>query len=238
MSIPGSMTRRTTSLSSRTLPISIPQNSPIFRVNPQDHPDWAGEFKSDDCMRASGLLNGRVAYYDPQKKWIFWSKRWVVKPSQDDWELPFGTTYGGLHPVSSSEKSADLASCGVETCTLLIRMGKDYGKGVLPMGKDYYLDTDGDDPKASIKWVDILQLNPYMLDELQRHGQPAWSSGLGIGGRQVMILYLPKSSTMRKTWAADIRSQRSPLGDILWASNTTTPQAEGTSPVSNELTSS
>jgi len=60
-------------------------------------------------MRASGLLNGRVAYYDPNKIWTFWSKRWVVQPEHDDWELPFGTTCGGLHPVSFSEQLANVA---------------------------------------------------------------------------------------------------------------------------------
>ncbi len=114
-------------------------------------------------------------------------------------------------------------------------MGKDYGKMVLPVGKDHYLDTEMDNPKALVKWGDILQMNPYMLDAVKRHGQPVWSSGAGYGGRQVMILYLPKSSAMRRTWAADIRSQWTPLGDILWPSNTTMPLAEGTSLGPNEL---
>jgi len=107
VSIPGSITRRALSLSSKTLPISIPQNSLISRVNPQDHPDWAGNLKLDDCMRASGLLNARVAYYDPKKVWIFWSRRWVVQPSRDNWELPFGTNYSRLYSVSFSEQFAN-----------------------------------------------------------------------------------------------------------------------------------
>jgi len=114
-------------------------------------------------------------------------------------------------------------------------MGKDYGKRILPTGKDHYLDTDGDDPKALITWGDILQMNPFMLDELIRHGQPVWSPGAGHGGREIMILYLPKSSAMSRRWAADMRSQWTPLGDILWASNTTMPLAQGTSPVPVEF---
>lgn len=40
---------------------------------------------------------------------MFWSRRWVEQPSQDNWELPFGTNYGGLHPVSFSEQFANRA---------------------------------------------------------------------------------------------------------------------------------
>jgi len=85
----------------------MPHNSPIQKVDPQDHPDWGGNFNSNDCMRAYGLLNARVAYYDPKKEWMFWSRRWVIEPLQDYWGLPFGTSYGGLHPVSLSEQSAN-----------------------------------------------------------------------------------------------------------------------------------
>ncbi len=114
-------------------------------------------------------------------------------------------------------------------------MGKDYGNRVLPMGKDHYLDLEGDDPKALTTWGDILPMNPFMLHELMRHGQPVWSHAVGYGGRQVMILYLPKSSAMSQRWAADMRSQWTPLGDILWASNTTMPLAKGTSPMPVEV---
>jgi len=111
-------------------------------------------------------------------------------------------------------------------------MGKDFGNMVLPLGENHYLDLEGDAPKSLITWGDILHMSPYLLDEVERYGLPIWSPGSGYGGRQVMILYLPKSSAMGRTWAADMRSQWTPLGDVLWASNTTMPLAKRTSPMS------
>jgi len=114
-------------------------------------------------------------------------------------------------------------------------MGKDFGNMVLPMGKDDYLDLEGGNPESLITWGDILMMNPYMLDEVIRHGLPVWSPGQGHEGSRVMILYLTRSSGVRRTWAADMRSQWTPLGDILWASNTTMPLANRISPVSGKV---
>ena len=71
-------------------------------VNPDNFPDWAGDFNLDDCLRAQGLLNGRIAYWDPTIEWTFWSRRWVTKPEGNQWELPFGTRYRERPSLSSS----------------------------------------------------------------------------------------------------------------------------------------
>ncbi len=138
-------------------------------------------------------------------------------------------------PISFIKKSADSARCCAGTCTLLIRMGKDFGNNVLPLGKHEYMKLAGDDPKSLSTWRDILQMNSRMLSDVMQHGLPLWSYGFGHGGRFAMILYLPKSSAMSRRWAADMRNQWTPLGDILWASNTTMLLAKGTSPVPVEI---
>lgn len=102
VSIPGSITRRAPSLSSTPPSIPILPNSQVTEVDPKDHPDWAGELKPDDCRHAYGLMNGRVAYYNPKKVWMFWSRRWVIQPEHAILKLPFGTNYGGFHLSRSS----------------------------------------------------------------------------------------------------------------------------------------
>lgn len=36
-------------------------------INPQDHPDWAGDFNLDDCKRANGFMNGRLPTTIPRE---------------------------------------------------------------------------------------------------------------------------------------------------------------------------
>ena len=68
--------------------------SAVTRVNPQVHPDWAGFMDPGDCRRARTLVQGRVAFYDPDKDVTFWSRRGAIEPEGDSFELPFGWRYG------------------------------------------------------------------------------------------------------------------------------------------------
>lgn len=70
-----------------------PVNSLPGIVDPSYYTDWAGNLDPDDCTRAYGLLNGRIAYWNPATRWTFWSRRWVIQPEGLQWELPFGASY-------------------------------------------------------------------------------------------------------------------------------------------------
>ena len=62
----------------------------VLPVETKIYPDWAGQFNPDDCEHALRLVHGRLEHIDPDKQWIFWSRRWVPEPVGDSWELPFG----------------------------------------------------------------------------------------------------------------------------------------------------
>ncbi|KAL8684837.1 MAG: hypothetical protein Q9224_006107, partial [Gallowayella concinna] len=80
----------------KPVPGTSPGNIDVSRVNPDKHPDWAGVMNPSDCVRARSLFNGRIAYYDPEKRMIFWSRTWTIIPEGDQFELPFGAKYSVL----------------------------------------------------------------------------------------------------------------------------------------------
>lgn len=72
---------------------AIDRLNSTLRVDPTQHPDWAGVMHLSDCAKARFYFNGRVAFYDPQKSMTFWSRRWTVRPPGNEFELPFGAKY-------------------------------------------------------------------------------------------------------------------------------------------------
>lgn len=70
------------------------KNGPVLRVDPDQNPDWAGEINPLDCKRVRTLMGGRVAFYPPTEKFMFWSRIGrSVPPPGNEFELPFGFTY-------------------------------------------------------------------------------------------------------------------------------------------------
>ncbi|KAL8916062.1 MAG: hypothetical protein Q9208_008716 [Pyrenodesmia sp. 3 TL-2023] len=195
-SIPNSTeaSRARPSGSNKTSAIDLLTSKP--GVDPSQHPDWAGVMHPSDCAKARYYFNGRVAMYDPIKPMTFWSRRWTVRPPGDEFELPFGTKH--------------------KTCTLLVRMAKDFGDDVLPIilpdeGSGFSDESDAF-PAAEFDWEDILD----SIDGLQALTayieQPSWMHGLSAGAQEAVVMFIPSSSIMSRRWAADMRAG---FGDIL-----------------------
>ncbi|KAL8680150.1 MAG: hypothetical protein Q9186_003617 [Xanthomendoza sp. 1 TL-2023] len=131
----------------------------------------------------------RVSFYNPKKYTTFWSRKWTVSPEDNEFELPFGWTFG--------------------TCTILVRMGKDFGDDVLPIpfyGK--YEKTSTYPAEAYCIWDDILWSLDYLLGDFILSKMPGWAPGLGMGARYIVAVYVPNKSPMARRWTDGMRSRR------------------------------
>ncbi|KAL8856833.1 MAG: hypothetical protein Q9178_006550 [Gyalolechia marmorata] len=158
-----------------------------LRVDPSQHPDWAGVMHMSDCAKARYYFNGRVEFYNPKKVITFWSRRWTVQPPEDEFELPFGVKY--------------------RTCTLLVRMAKDFGDNVLPNDGSGYSDESYALPMADFTWEDILEA----IEDLQAYTEsfeaPGWTYGMNMGGQEAVVMFIPSSSVMARRWATNMRAE-------------------------------
>ncbi|KAL8902191.1 MAG: hypothetical protein Q9207_004844 [Kuettlingeria erythrocarpa] len=199
---------------------AIDRLNTTLRVDPSRHPDWAGVMNLSDCAKARFYFNGRVAMYDPEKPMTFWSRRWTVRPPGDEFELPFGMKYSKSpsFPLISrfSEEHHHPSLCRIErarpteTCTILLRMAKDFGKNVLPNGNEFTDESD-DPPAAEFVWEDILDSLDVLEDDVAGSKAPGWTYGYNMEGPEAVLMVLPSSSVMSRRWAADMRAG---LGDV------------------------
>ncbi|KAI4215942.1 MAG: hypothetical protein L6R36_009356, partial [Xanthoria steineri] len=166
-----------------TLPIN--PLDPDQGINPFFHPDWAGDLQFSDCTKARYYFNGRVAFYNPKKIITFWSRKWTVRPEGDEFELPFGMRY--------------------KTCTILVRMAKDFGNNVLPVGGKFSDETE-DPPAAKFTWEDILGSIAVTLEHVEKVKFPDWTYGYSPGGQEAVMMVIPSSSVMSRRWAMDMRA--------------------------------
>ncbi|CAO1600514.1 hypothetical protein XANCAGTX0491_004199 [Xanthoria calcicola] len=166
---------------------SLPINhlDPDQGINPSLHPDWAGDLQFSDCTKAQYYFNGRVAFYNPKKTITFWSRKWTVRPEGDEFELPFGTKY--------------------KTCTILVRMAKDFGNNVLPVGGKFSDESD-DPPSANFTWEDIIGSVAVTLEHVEHVKFPDWTYGYSTGGQEAVMMVIPSSSVMSRRWAMDMRA--------------------------------
>ena len=206
----------------------IPPLGSMHPVDPVKFSDWAGEMKLEDCQHATALLGGRVAYVNPATLYTFWSRRWTVQPPGNEWELPFGARYGRLmtsfvdlngRPLPHLSKFTHVR---LGTCVLVFRMSKDFGSSVLPLADgSSYVDMSSDLPSGEISWHDLLLMTNWALQMVQETGRGLWTPNFGFGGSKIITLYLPRTSVMGRRWTGDMRAQRYPIGDLLWAANGT-----------------
>ena len=73
--------------------------------------------------------------------------------------------------------------------------------------------------------MNLIDPAKYMLPDIAKEGIPAWQSGDGIGARYIAILYLAETSVMARRWTSGMRSQMSPIGEILGPTNMTLSEA-------------
>lgn len=108
-------------------------------------------------------------------------------------------------------------------------MVKDFGNYTLPLLPGEFFPGDTDLPRAVATWQFVLFSVPELLEGVLASGWPGWVRGTGLpeGGTNVAILFLPQTSVMSRTWAEDMRSSRSPQGEILTAKNATEPLVRG-----------
>ncbi|KAL8797092.1 MAG: hypothetical protein Q9182_007245 [Xanthomendoza sp. 2 TL-2023] len=202
----------------RPVSATIPWNIDFARVNPGRHPDWAGDMNPSDCVRARGFFNGRIAYYDPKKRMIFWSRKWTIIPDGDQFELPFGANVP-MKRLPNPMRLPALITRESETCTLLVRMAKDFGTDVLPIGEDY-VDFSDRAPWALIKWEEITMVLQGLLNEIDRHHSPVWTVGAS-NGWDVVVMFIPTRSKISRRWAMDMRATGRRLGDVVAERNRT-----------------
>ncbi|KAG7008667.1 hypothetical protein G7Y79_00004g012510 [Physcia stellaris] len=172
-------------------------------VNPQQHPDWLGDFASSDCEHAFQNMTEQFAHDDLDATHLFWSRKWRLSPPRGPRpiELPLGTRFG--------------------TCILLFRIGKDFGDHVLPTWGGFH-QTSQYPPWTAASLNDLLHSARYILIEVENLDRPAWYYGAHHGGSYVTIMYLPRRSFMARRWASDyVSAEAGPIRGILGSTNGT-----------------
>lgn len=157
-------------------------------VDPTHNPDWTGDMTVADCSRAAGYFRGRIYMYDPDDKITFWTARSTTRPAGEEFELPFGVRY--------------------KSCTLLLRMTKDYGDNILPTTRGRFYNATADLSKATLTWNNVMDEFDGMLARMEFEGQvrPVWTTCSGVTGYNAVVMFIPSKSVVAKTWAADMRS--------------------------------
>ncbi|KAL8774585.1 MAG: hypothetical protein Q9209_000958 [Squamulea sp. 1 TL-2023] len=154
---------------------------PGQRVDRRKHSEWAGDMKPSDCAKARALFGGRVDFYNPYWPINFWSRKWTVQPpGPHPFELPFGVRY--------------------RTCTLLMRMAKDYGDDVI-FYRESPLHLARNPAESLFSWWEVLQLIDHLLEDVQSHDMPLW----GLVD-EAIVVFIPSSSAMSRRWATGMRS--------------------------------
>ncbi|KAL8707773.1 MAG: hypothetical protein Q9220_007225 [cf. Caloplaca sp. 1 TL-2023] len=172
-----------------------PAANSLQPVDTNANPDWAGEMTPNDCLTAGYDFQKPIASYDENQPLHFWSWKWTSKPQGTAFPLPYGAVY--------------------RTCTILLRMGKDFGDNVLPLQYGGFLDGSIDAPLAVFRWFDILFELPDLLQTVRSSGKPVWTTGMGHGGRNAIIMFIPSDSVIAKRWATDIRRQKTSLLQVV-----------------------
>ncbi|KAL8885305.1 MAG: hypothetical protein Q9215_006827 [Flavoplaca cf. flavocitrina] len=150
------------------------------------HPEWAGPMDPDHCAKARALFGGRVAFYNPQLTVRFWSSKWTVEPQgPSTFELPFGVRY--------------------KTCTILVRMAKDYGDEVIVYKEPHFDEIPMRwahlPPETFVSWSRILWAIDGMLQDVQSRKNPIWDYL-----QDICILFIPSSSAISRQWSVGMRS--------------------------------
>lgn len=149
-------------------------------VDPVKDPDWAGELDIDDCHVARLCFAQRIP--DPMEKRWFWSPRWITEPASPSFELPFGIRYN--------------------SCTLLARMGKDFGDGILPLQFGGFYRGYRAAPIMLLRWGDITWPVTDLLRIVQATKHAAWTTAENQGGNNVVVILMPSSSNFAQRWAS------------------------------------
>lgn len=87
------------------------------------------------------------------------------------------------------------------TCTLLIRIGKDFGDGVLPLD-DGYEDKSRYPAVAWFNWSEAFLATDYLLGEILERGHDllGWQN-IPMQGWPATAMYIPTASRMSRQWA-------------------------------------
>ena len=87
----------------------------------------------------------------------------------------------------------------VGDCTLVVRMAKDFGDDVLPLRTHGYFPGSSKLPIEKYDWPDILDQSEMLLSNClwrDLSTGPGWARA----GNNMIVLFLPTDSEMRKRW--------------------------------------
>ncbi|KAG6986540.1 hypothetical protein G7Y79_00078g099940 [Physcia stellaris] len=101
-----------------------------------------------------------------------------------------------------------------ETCTILLRIGKDFGDHVIPtMSDNSYMRTSILAPEAVLLWQELDTAMDLGLRSVRWNKRPTW---LGVHENMreegyVYVLFLPSRSAMARVWTVGMRAGKDGL---------------------------
>lgn len=115
-------------------------------------------------------------------------------------------------------------SSAIGTCTIILRMGKDFGDHVIPHSyKDHieYKKLSTQSPEVVLSWKDIIPIMQFTSSMIQIGGHPKWT---GIGERRdgprggwVYVLFVPSGSAVARVWGEGMRATKNGVGEVLFS---------------------
>lgn len=103
------------------------------------------------------------------------------------------------HPSTNFLLASKTKSLLVGDCTLVVRMAKDFGDDVLPLRTHGYFPGSSKLPIEKYGWPDILDQSEMLLSNClwrDLSTGPGWARA----GNNMIVLFLPTDSEMRKRW--------------------------------------
>ena len=187
-------------MASRTESALMPQGSPKTPVDPTLHSDWAGAMDPSDCRHAISVLKGRLAIEDIARKTRFWSPDWQGRPQGRNSKLPVSGKFGKPRSERHVHRDAQLHLLRLGSCTILLRMGRDYPNSLLPT-HDGFVNTDGYPSAVDSTWGNLYFSIESLFLDVRSSGWPAYTFGSGVGGRFIVIMFIPTLSRIARQWA-------------------------------------
>ena len=130
----------------------------------------------------------------------------------------FGLPYPCPHCHPLAHIRLTYPSSGI--CVLVFRIEKDFGDDVLPLHGGFY-NASTSFPQTPANFRNILIPATHMLLDIARLRKPAWQTETSVGARFITILYLAETSVISQRWTSGMRTQLSPIRDILGSTNET-----------------
>ena len=136
----------------------------------------------------------------------------------------------------SDETQSQVLNNVVESCSLILRLTKDFGDDALPFEGGYYPASQGASTMATENFHDVVTRLRFLESYVAAFKRPAWSGPQRSSKTDLTMIFTPKSSRFNQRWIGGLTSVGSSPGELssMRAGNLTLPLSNGSVAMNNE----